>query len=587
MMTSAALGEPAAVLHRFDPAGAAARPVFDFIDPQAPKGGTLRLGVVGVFDSLNPFTLGGIPSNAVDYTLDPLTLPDPDDPMIRHCLVCETVELGGDRAWIEFVLRAEARFHDGAQILADDVRWTIDALAKRGHPYFRVQLAGIRRAEARDGRTIRVHFTDNPPSDLPMMVASIPVLSRRWWSGRDISAPNTDPPLGSGPYRIEFAEAGRVVVLERVPTYWGADHALQRGRFNFDVVRIHYFRDEVAAREAFLAGDHDIRFEGSAAAWATTYDARPVRDGRIQRIEVAEDRVSGMQGYVINTRRSYLADRRVRLAIIHAFDFEWTNRVLLHGAYERTRSFFNNGRLAADGAPTAEETALLSPWRGDLPADVFGLAYEPPRNAGDGNWRANRRMAHQLLAEAGYTIDAGRLVDHAGRALALEILLADPQHERLTLPFAANLRQLGIVAQVRTVDSAQYQKRLERFDFDLTLALFGQSEAPGVEQRQYWSSAYADVPGSLNLAGVRDAAVDSVIEAVIAAPDMPALVARTRALDRLLRWGAYVVPLGHSKIDRVAFWNRFGRPSSSPRSGVDVMTWWLDPIRDKALAEGR
>jgi microcin C transport system substrate-binding protein len=565
-----ALAQPAtAVVHRFDGAAHETFAHFPYARPDAPKGGTVRLARTGAFDSLHPFILRGLPAAGLDLTFDTLTVGG-DDPHLRHCLLCERVQVAPDRRSVDFVLRAEARFHDGTPVAADDLVWTFRTLLAAGHPAFRVHYAGVAGVAAIDARTVRFAF-HAPERDLPLLLGELPVLPSAWWAGRDFAKQPGEPLPGSGPYRVAEVEHGRAIVYRRDPAYWARDLAVNRGRYNFDTIRIDYYRDDTAALQAFKAGAHDIRFERSAAVWAAGYDA-PVR-----RTEVPEDRVSGMHGFVMNTRRPFLADRRVRAALVHAFDFEWTNRVLFHGSQQRTRSYFNNADLSARGLPDAAELQVLGPLRGQVPAEVFASPYEPPRTAGTGSWREQRRIATRLLREAGYRIEDGRLVDRDGAAVGFEILLDDAQLERVALAYARHLRRLGIAADIRTVDAAQYRHRLDRFDFDMTVATFGQSAAPGSEQRDYWSAAAAARPGSLNLAGIGDPAIDALVERVVAAPDRASLAARTRALDRVLQWGHYVVPLGHTKVDRVAWWDGFGRPASSPRAGIDITFWWSEP----------
>jgi microcin C transport system substrate-binding protein len=557
-------------LHRFD--GAVHRDFghLPYANPTAPKGGTVRLPRIGAFDSLHPFILRGVPASGLDLTFDTLMTGD-DDPHLRHCLLCERVRVAADRRSMEFVLRAEARFHDGAPVLADDVVWTVRTLIAAGHPAYRVHYAGIVDVTAFDARTVRFTFAA-PDRDLPLLLGELPVLPRAWWAGRDFARLPGQPIPGSGPYRVLETEHGRGIVYRRDPDYWGRDLPVNRGRYNFDLIRIDYYRDDTAALEAFKAGAVDIRFERSPAVWASGYEGAAVR-----RAEIPEQRVSGMHGFVMNTRRPFFADRRVRAALIHAFDFEWTNRVLFHGTQRRLRSYFNNGALSALGLPEDAELQVLAPLRGRIPDEVFAQAYEPPRNSGTGAWREQRRIATRLLREAGYRVREGRLTDASGAAVAFEILLDESQLERVALAYAAHLRRLGIAAEVRTVDSAHYRHRIDRFDFDMTLAGLGQSAAPGSEQRGYWTAVEAERHGSLNLAGIRDPAVDALVEQVIAAPDLASLTARTRALDRVLQWGHYVVPLGHTVTDCLAWWDHFGRPAATPLAGVDVTYWWAGP----------
>jgi microcin C transport system substrate-binding protein len=550
---------------------------FRYADPDARKGGDIRLHEVGTYDSFNPFVLRGVPATPIGYTYETLMVPS-DEPLSRYCLVCETVQVPEDRSWVEFVLRRDARFHDGSPITAADVEWTFETLREKGHPFFRSYYAGVMKVEVRDTHRIRFTFRSGVNRDLPLIIGDLPVLSKAWWAERSFERSGSEPPLGSGPYRVESYEAGRFVALRRVEDHWAKDHPVNRGRWNFDRARFDYFRDTTTALEAFKAGDYHLRMEAQALSWATQYTGRPFQNGLIRKIEIPEDRVSGMQGYVMNTRRPLFRDRALRLALTHAFDFDWSNRTLFYGAYVRTRSYFNNRELAATGTPGPAERAILNPWRGKVPEEVFTAEYNPPGNAGE-NIRDNLVIARRLLSEAGYRIEKQRLLAPDSTPVAFEILLDNPQLERVTLPYIENLRRLGIQARVRTVDTAQYTRRMDTFDFDITVALFGQSQSPGSEQRGYWMSGEADTPGSKNIAGIRDPAIDALVELVIQSRDRETLVTRVRALDRLLQWGIYVVPHWHSKVDRVAYWDRFAQPAQAPRYGFDVTTWWFDPDR--------
>jgi microcin C transport system substrate-binding protein len=404
----------------------------------------------------------------------------------------------------------------------------------------------------------------------------MPVLPRSWWTGRDFTRTTLEPPLGSGPYRVEAVDPGRSITYRRVKDYWAAELPVNVGRFNFDEIRYDYYRDGTVALEAFKGGAYDFRAEDSSKHWATGYDVPAVREGRIRKEEISNQIPTGMQGFVYNTRRELFRDPRVRHALAHAFDFEWTNTHLFYGAYTRTASYFSNSELAARGRPGEAERQVLAPFRGRVPDEVFTQAYRPPSTGGDDGVRPNLVRALRLLEEAGWVVRDMRLV-HArtGRPLTFEILLSVPTWERIALPFVQNLERLGVRATVRTVDAAQYAYRLKHFDFDMTVALFPQSLSPGNEQGDYWSREAARTPGSQNLAGVSDPVVDELIALLIAAPDGPALVARTRALDRVLLWGHYVIPHWHTTAFRVAYWNRFGRPAVSPKYELGFDTWWI------------
>lgn len=561
---------------------------FDYANPDAPKGGEVRFHAVGTFDSFNGWILGGVPAGAASATIDTLMASSADEPFSKYCLVCETVEVPDDRSWIVFHLRPEARFHDGSPIMAEDVAWTFETIRTKGHPFFRSYYGGVRAAEVLGPRAVRFTFSDATNRELPLIVGELPVFSKAWWATRDFSRPSLEPQLGSGPLRVDAFEAGRFVTLRRVPGYWGRDLPVRRGHNNFDAMRYDWYRDPTVALEAFKAGEYDIRQENQALAWATRYEGPGLERGLYRKEEIAEERTNGMQGFVMNLRREQFRDARVREALAHAFDFEWSNRQLFFGAYARTRSYFDNSELSARGLPDAGELALLEPLRAQLPPRVFAEEYQPPRTDGSGNLRDNLRVATRLLREAGWQVKDGVLVDAGGKPFRFDILLNQGGlFERIALPYLENLKRLGIQAQTRLVDTAQYQRRLEEFDFDMTVTVFGASDSPGNEQRNYWNSAKADVVGSGNLAGLKNEAIDRLVEAVISAPDRATLVTRTRALDRALQWSFLVVPHWHTRVDRVAYWDRFARPAVTPRVGYLPSVWWVDPQRDAALREKR
>jgi len=561
---------------------------FDYADPNAVKGGDVKFEGSGqTFDSLNPFILRGVPSAAAGAIYDTLMVSSADEPFTEYCLLCETIEVPEDRSWVAFNLRPQARWHDGKPVTADDVVWTFDTLKTKGHPRLRAYYASVAKAEKIGEHKVRFSFVPGENRELPLIIGQLPVLPRHYWEGKDFEKTTLEPPLGSGPYKIDSLEPGRFITLRRVPDYWGANLPVNVGQHNFDTMRYEYFRDRTISLEAFKAGAYDLRVENQALAWATRYDS-PARAAGLYKLEELPTRVTtGMQGFAMNLRRPVFQDRRVREALTYAFDFEWSNRNLFYGAYTRTRSYFDNSELAATGLPSPEELKLLEPLRGQIPDEVFTKEYNPPKTDGTGNWRDNQRVAVRLLNEAGYKVQNQVRVGPDGKPLSFEILLNSPQFERIVLPYAENLKRLGIDVRVRTVDTAQYQRRMDEFDYDMTVEVFGQSESPGNEQRDYWGSEYADVQGSRNTLGIKSKAIDTLVEAIIAAPDRDNLVTRTRALDRVLQWGFYVVPNWHSRVARIAYWDRFSRPKELSKFGYLGSTWWIDPQKDAALRQKR
>ncbi|HKF72701.1 MAG TPA: extracellular solute-binding protein [Stellaceae bacterium] len=557
---------------------------FDYVNPEAPKGGSVRYSAIGTFDTLNPFTLKGNAAAGLGLDTDTLMAGSPEEPASAYGLVAETVEIPADRTWVQFNLRKEARFHDGTPMTPADVVWTFETLKSKGHPFYRSYYADVIKAEPVGDRSVRFTFRNGDNRELAQIVGELPVLSKAYWSTRDFEQTTLDPPLGSGPYKIEAVDPGRSITYRRVPDYWAANLPVKRGRENFDTIRYDYYRDMTVALEAFKAGTYDIRSENTAKLWATGYAGPALRAGLIQKVEIPHSRVAGMQAFGFNTRRDFFADRRVREAIGYAFDFEWTNKNLFNGAYVRTRSYFDNSELAATELPSPEEVQILEKYRGQIPDEVFTKAYEPPKTDSSGNVRDNLRKALDLLKQAGWSVKNEALVnDKTDRPMAFEILLDQPEFERIVLPFIANLKRLGIAARVRTVDTSQYEERMRSFDFDMAVVGFGASQSPGNEQRDFWGSATADQRGSRNLLGVKDKVVDNLIELVVSASDRASLVTRVRALDRVLLWGFYVVPNWHLSVSRVAYWDKFDRPKESPKYGVDFMAWWVDEAKAATL----
>jgi microcin C transport system substrate-binding protein len=550
----------------------------DYADPSAPKGGTLRLAAIGTFDSLNPFILKGMAPAGIGWTFDTLMTKSDDEPFSAYGLVAERIETPPDRSWVAFTLRPEARFHDGSPITVEDVIFSFETLRAKGHPFYRSYYASVEKVQQAGERRVRFDFAPGENRELPLILGELPILSKRYWSGREFDKTTLEPPLGSGPYRVLKVEPGRSISYERVADYWAKDLPINRGRFNFDIIRYDYYRDATVALQALKAGEYDLRQENVSKNWATAYDTPAVAEGRLIKEEIRHRQPTGMQGFLFNTRRPVFRDPRVRRALAYAFDYEWTNKNLFYGAYTRTKSYFSNSELAARGLPTDGELAVLEPFREQLPSEVFTKPYEPPASDGSGNIRRNLRSALRLLKQAGWEVRDGRLVNTAtGAPMRFEILLVQPDFERVVLPFVRNLERLGIEAKVRTVDATQYQNRLDEFDFDLIVHSIGQSLSPGNEQRDFWLSKNADIPGSRNLAGVKDPVVDALVEQVISAPDRKSLVDRTRALDRVLLWGHYVIPQWHIRSWRVAHWNKLGRPAVSPKYDLGLDTWWIKP----------
>jgi microcin C transport system substrate-binding protein len=556
---------------------------FAYVNPDAPKGGRLRQGVAeSTFDSFNAFIIKGNPAAGIGLLYDTLMTNAADEPFSEYGLLAKTVQTPADRSWVQFELRPEARWHDGKPVTADDVVWSFETLLAKGAPTYRFYYASVDKVEKTGERSVKFTFKPGTNRELPLIVGQLPVLPKHYWATRNFEATTLEPPLGSGPYKVGKFEAGRYLEMERVPDYWGKDIPVNKGRWNFDVQRFEYYRDATVALEAFKGGNYDFRVEASAKEWATSYDIPEVKDGRIVKEAVPNKRPNGMQCFAMNIRRPLFQDRRVREAIGLAFDFEWSNKTLFYGQYKRTESYFENSDLASSGLPGPDELAILEPLRSKVPDEVFTKAYEAPKTDGSGNNRENLRRAAELLKQAGFAPQAGKLMKD-GAPLSFEILLNSPLFERIALPYAKSLEKIGITANVRTVDTSQYRRRTDSFDYDMIVAGFAESESPGNEQRDYWASESAKREGSRNAIGIADPAIDALVEQLIAAPDRKTLVTRTRALDRVLLWHQFVVPNWYIDSDRIAYWDKFGKPSVVPKDGVQIDAWWVDAAKAAAL----
>jgi len=558
---------------------------FDYVNPDAPKGGTLRQAGFGSFDSLNPFINKGVAADDIGLIYDTLTTNSLDEPFTVYGLLAEKIEKGPNNEWVRFYLRPEARFHDGEPVEAEDVVFTFETLISKGAPHYRGYYADVEKAVIEGPRRVRFDFKHAGNRELPLILGQLPVLPKHWWAERDFTSGSMEPPLGSGPYRIERVEAGRSVRYARVEDYWGKDLEVNQGFYNFDRVHFDYYRDNTVALQAFKAGHFDYWLETSAKNWATAYDTEAVRDGRIIKDEIANHNPQGMQGFIFNTRKKHLQDVRVREALALLFDFEWTNRQLFNGAYTRTTSYFDNSELASSGLPSKEELSLLEPLRGQIPDEVFEKPFELPQTNADGMIREQQRRAYQLLTAAGWKIESDRMVDADGKPVKLEFLLVQADFERVLLPYKRNLAGLGIVLEIRRVDVSQYINRLRSRDYDMIVSGFGQSSSPGNEQREYWHSASADNPGSRNFIGLKDPAIDTLVEKLIAADSRQELITRTRALDRALLWGHYVIPNWHIKTWRVAYWSHLAHPETTPHYDIGLMTWWHKPNTDTPVPQ--
>ena len=567
---------------------------FDWVNPTAPKGG--RLITVPstwatnqnpqTFNSFHDLILKGDAAVGLGLTHAGLMVRAPDEPDAVYGLVAKTVEWL-DRDTLVFELRPEARFSDGSRLTAEDVAFSLTILKDKGHPQISETLREMVGATAEGETRVVVRLSGRQGRGLAALIATQPILSKAWWATRDFEQSSLLPTLGAGPYRIGAFEPGRFVEYERIADWWGRDLPVSRGSWNFERIRYEMYRERTTAFEAFKAGQYQLREEFTSLVWATQYDFPAAADGRVKRIELEDRSPSGAQGWFLNTRREALKDSRVREALGLAFDFEWSNKNLFFGSYRRTSSFFVNSDLEASGAPSAEELALLEPWRGKIPDEVFGPLWTAPVSDGSGRDRALLKRASDLLSAAGFKRDGARLIDPAGRPFELEFLESDASLSRVTGPFVKNLEALGIQARERIVDPSQFEKRLRDFDFDVVSRRWSIAPTPDETVRQFWHSSSATRTGSNNLAGIADPCVDALIEAMLAAGDREALTHAAHALDRVLRAGRWWVPHWYKPSHWIAAWDVFGRPETKPRYDRAVeSSWWIDEAKARALGKG-
>ena len=557
---------------------------FEYVNPDATKGGNITLGAFGSYDSLNYFRLGSISASGLTLIYDTLLTKSADEPFSSYGRIADRIRVAPDAAWAAYHIHPEARWHDGKPVTPSDVVWSFEVLAKHDLAPYAKYYHDVTRAVVEEDGWVRFDFARPGNHELPLIIGELTVLPEHHYEGRDFHETSRELPLGSGPYRVAEHEFGRFIRYERVADYWGRNLPANRGFYNFDSIRYDVYQDIDIMVEALKAGELDFFAENNSKRWATAYTGPHIEAGRLLKEEIPHGRPTGMQSFAFNLRRPIFEDPRVRHALELAFDFEWSNENLFYGAYKRTTSYFSNSELAATGLPSPEELVYLEPHRDSLPAEVFtDPPYSPPVTDGSGSIRQQLRQARALLAEAGWTIENNVLVGPEGQPMEFEILLRLPGFERIVQPYILNLEKLGVRATLRTVDSSQYQNRTAHFDYDMIVSSFGQSDSPGNEQRDFWGTEAADEPHSRNMLGLKNPVIDQLVENVIYATSRDDLVTAVRALDRVLRWGHYVVPHWHITVDRVAYWNRFDRPAIIPKNGANLMTWWIDPERDALI----
>ncbi len=558
---------------------------FPYADPDAPKGGALTFGVVGTFDSLNPFVLKSMRTTARglfgdmdlgNLLYETLMLRSRDEPFTLYPLLAEKVAIDPDRKWVEFTLNPRAKWSDGQPVTVDDVLFTYDILTEKGRPPYSARRSRIEKIEKTGERSVRFTFNEKSDREFPLLIASsMPVLPKHAIDRVRFGDSTLKPPVGSGPYLVAGVQPGQRIVYKRNPDYWGKDIPSMRGFDNFDTLTIEYYRNETSLFESFKKGLLDVFIEANPTRWEKSYDFPAVKDGRVIKESFVKGTPANMLGFVFNTRRPVFADRRVRQALSLMFDFEWTNRNLFAGQYKRTESFWQGSELSSVGRPAdAREKALLAPFPDAVRPDVMAGTWRPPVTDGTGHDREPAREAYDLLRQAGYRVKNGQALDPTGKPLAFEIMTRSPDEEKVALAYQRSLARLGIAATIRSADDAQYQQRLQTYDYDMILGALTGSLSPGNEQWMRWGSASRDTPGSFNYAGVADPAVDAMIEAMLAARTRADFVAAVRAMDRVLISGDYYVPLYHLPDQWVARWSRIGHPQKTSLYGYQLPAWW-------------
>lgn len=548
---------------------------FDYVNPQAPKGGKVRYATVGSFDSLNPFILKGVPAVGSGLPFESLLVSASDEPDSAYGLIAEKVFQAKDNSWVKFTINKNARWHDGSRITADDVVFSFQTLIDKGHPNFSIMLKGVSEVVSNADLEITYYISDVENRKLPLIIGGLPILQKEYFSKNPFDTTTLVTPMGSGPYRISDLDPGRSITFERVQNYWGKDLPVNVGRYNFDKIIYDYYRDRDVMVEALKAGEYDIHQEYTSKTWATAYDIKAVQDGWLIKDVLEDNTPSGVQAFFINTRRDKFKNLKLREALSYAFDYEWTNKNIFFGLYKRMASYFENSDLASNGLPEGRELKLLEKFRGQIPNEVFTQKFIPPKTDGSGNIRKNLRIAASLLADSGWTlIDGDRVHNQTGHRLEIEFLYFERTFERILAPYARNLEKLGITTSLRLVDVTQYIKRLEEHDFDITTRRFVQGLSPGAELLSYFGSETADQFGTLNASGIKDPVVDALLLEILSAKDREQLTVATRALDRILLWGHYMVPQWYKGTHHIVYWNFFDRPVVKPKYAIGFDTWW-------------
>ena len=548
----------------------------DYVNPNAPKGGTVKFGSYGSFDNLNRVAFKGSKAAGLGYINDTLMRRVWDEAFSLYGLIAEKVELPEDRSSITFYLNSNATFHDGSPITRDDVLFSLETFQTKGTPNQKKTYGKVVETELIGNDGIKMIFENNEDKELPLIIAGfLPIIPKKFYENLDVTKTFLDIPLGSGPYQIDSLDPGRQIKYKRVENYWAKDLPVNKGLYNFDTIIYDYYKDSNVLVEAFKVGEYDFRREYNVKRWLSEYDFKAVQNGKVILTEMNNDRPVGMNGLVMNTRRDIFNNRNVRLALSYAYDHEWINKTIYQSAYVRTDSYFDNSPLASSGLPSKNELELLNVWKDEIPAEVFTETFTPPITDGSGNDRKNLLKAKDILEKEGWFVENGKLMKD-GKEFKFEFLIVSPSDEKIALAYQSNLKKLGITMDVRTVDSSQYQERLLSYDFDMIKRYWGVSLSPGNEQQFYWGSEVGQKDGSRNYPGINSPAVDALIEKLISATNREELTTAIHALDRVLLWGHYVVPLYHSNKDRIAYWDFFEYPDEIPLYGIVIESWWIN-----------
>lgn len=548
----------------------------DYVNPNAPKGGVVKFGSYGSFDNLNRVAFKGSKAAGLGYVNDTLMRRVWDEAFSLYGLIAEFVEMPDDRSSVTFYLNPKATFHDGSPITRDDVLFSLETFQTKGTPNQKKTYGKVISTELIGDHGIKMVFVNNEDKELPLIVAGfLPIIPKKYYENIDVTKTFLDIPLGSGPYTIESLDPGRQIKYKRVENYWAKDLPVNKGLYNFDTIIYDYYKDSNVLVEAFKVGEYDFRREYNVKRWLSEYDFKAVDSGKVILKEMNNDRPVGMNGLVMNTRKNIFNNRNVRLALSYAYDHEWINKTIYQNAYVRTDSFFDNSPLSSSGLPSDAELKLLNPWKDQIPAEIFTETFTPPKTDGSGNARKNLLKAKEILEEEGWIIKNDKLTKD-GEEFKFEFLIVSPSDEKIALAYQSNLKKLGITMEVRTVDSSQYQARLLNYDFDMIKRYWGVSLSPGNEQQFYWGSEVGKKDGSRNYPGINSPAIDALIEKLISAKNREELTTAIHALDRVLLWGHYVVPLYHSNKDRIAYWDFFEYPDKIPLYGIVIESWWVN-----------